>query len=67
MPSGNPVLTRLTRVEARVGRLEVRVDGQAAELAELNLDIRDLTAIALRSSLRARMRVAARRRNRRKF
>lgn len=66
MPPGNPTFARLARVEARVDQLEVRVDDHDAELAALDLDIRDLTAIALRSSLRARLRLTRRRRRARR-
>jgi hypothetical protein len=62
VPDDNRTFARLTKVEDRVDVAEHRLDEHERELDALNLDIRDLADIVLRSHRRARARLMARRR-----
>lgn len=62
MPSGNPILARMSRAEARLDDHEARLDAHDRELHEVDLDIAQLTDIVLRASRRARARLLRRRR-----
>jgi len=56
MPSGNPILGRLSRIDSRLDKHEARLDGHDLELRELNMDIALLGDVVLRAKLRARSR-----------
>jgi len=59
---GNPILGRLKNAERRLDAHESRLDGHDKELREINLDIIQLTDIAVRARARAGSRLVRRRR-----
>ena len=65
MPSGNPDLRSLSRINARLDDHERRLDGHDRELRELNLDLGLLGDIVMRSRKRAAGMKVRRRRSRR--
>jgi septal ring factor EnvC (AmiA/AmiB activator) len=59
MPRGNPLLSRLAKVEGRVDKTEHRLDAHDRELHEVNLDIATLADVVMRSHRRHRARLSA--------
>lgn len=63
VPSGNPILGRLAKLDRRVDDHEVRLTSAEVELRELNLDMAllgDMVVSASELAIRARQRAAAR-------
>jgi hypothetical protein len=65
MPSGNPDLAGLSRINARLDAHEARLDEHDHQLREINLDVALLGDIVMRSRARAASVKVRRRRSRR--